>query len=203
MQPLPTGGQRWDLVSVALSVAPEHSHGRWYNPWLFIQSEHSFQASKALLLLFAYTLQFRGVFHVWLGALPASWMGVLRSSCRGKWHHLELLAHQVCPNTIGYCVGLVVLFLATPLGSWCRAREVHWLSFPGVQHTLLRRLKFFLPCSLAAHLLLLALHPGLLCWECQLGSVFFSRKVLNFEVKPTQFEDHRLQAQRCHWHRFA
>ena len=38
---------------------------------------------------------------------------------------------------------------------------------------------------------------------CQLESVFFFRKVLNFGVKPTHFEDHRLQAQRCHWHRFA
>ena len=87
-------------------------------------------------------------------------------------------------------MGLVVLFLAAPLGSWCRAREVYWLCFAEVRHTLFQRLKFFLPCSLGAHLLLLVLRPGLPCWGCQRRSVFFSRKVLNFEVKPTHFEDH-------------
>ena len=119
------------------------------------------------------------------------------------WGYYDPHAAVTYPNTAGCCVGLVVLFLATPLGSWFRAHEVHWLCFAGVQHTLLRRLKFFLPSSLAAHLLRQALRPGLLCWECQLGSVFFSRKVLNFDIKPTHFKDHRLQVQWCHWHSFA
>ena len=100
------------------------------------------------------------------------------------WGYYDPHAVVAYPNTAGCCVGLVVLFLATPLGTWFRAHEVHWLCFAGVQHTLLRRLKFFLPSSLAAHLLRQALRPGLLCWECQLGSVFFPGRYSTLRSNP-------------------
>ena len=70
-----------------------------------------------------------------------------------------LIPQEITPSIGRCCVGLVALFLANRLESWCTAHGGHLLCFVGVLHTLVQKLRFFPKCSL---LLPVVLHLDLL-----------------------------------------